>query len=109
MGQQEFDRTRFIVRKLWELKLQIYMIEKEGTQLSDGIGNVIMLMMNLYAEGIITRSFFVELEYMFDALGFLWIHHDSPPYLLYLLEKLVDELSDNRVRPPRSITAATAL
>ena len=31
----------------------------------------------------------VELEYMFDTLGFLWLHHDSPPYLLYLLEKLV--------------------
>ena len=32
----------------------------------------------------------VELEYMFDTLGFLWLPHDSPPYLLYLLEKLVD-------------------
>ena len=21
----------------------------------------------------------VELEYMFDKLGFLWLHHDSPP------------------------------
>ena len=29
MDQQEFDRTRFIVRKLWDLKLQIHMIEKE--------------------------------------------------------------------------------
>ena len=28
----------------------------------------------------------VELEYMFDTLGFLWLHHDSPPYLLYLLD-----------------------
>ena len=26
----------------------------------------------------------VELEYMFDTLGFRWLHHDSPPYLLYL-------------------------
>ena len=50
----------------------------------------------------------VELEYMFDTLGFLWLHHDSPPYLLYLLEKHVDGLSDERMRPPRS-TAATAL
>ena len=33
MGQQEFDRKRFIVRKLWDLQLQIHMIEKEGTQL----------------------------------------------------------------------------
>ena len=30
----------------------------------------------------------VELEYIFDTLGFLWLHHDSPPYLLYLLGKL---------------------
>ena len=34
----------------------------------------------------------VELESMFDTLGFLWLHHDRPPYLLYLLEKLVDGL-----------------
>ena len=38
----------------------------------------------------------VELEYMFDTLGFLWLHYDSPPYLLYLLEKFVDGLSDDR-------------
>ena len=42
----------------------------------------------------------VELEYMFDTLGFLWLHHDSPPYLLYLLEKFVDGLSDEHTRPP---------
>ena len=48
----------------------------------------------------------VELEYMFDTLGFLWLHHGSPPYLLYLLEKLVDGLFEERTRPPplRSIT-----
>ena len=28
MGQQEFYRTRFIGRKLWDLKLQIHMISK---------------------------------------------------------------------------------
>ena len=38
MDQQEFDRTRFIVRKLWDLKLQIHMIENGGTKLSDVIG-----------------------------------------------------------------------
>ena len=37
MGQQEFDRTRFIVRNLWDLRLQIHMIEKECTQISDVI------------------------------------------------------------------------
>ena len=31
-----------------------------------------------------------ELEYMFDTLDVLWLHHDSPPYLLYLLLKLAD-------------------
>ena len=59
MDRQEFDRTRFIVRKLWDLKLQIHMIEKEGMQLSDVIGYVITLMLHLYSEGIITRSLFV--------------------------------------------------
>ena len=59
MAQQEFDRTRFIVRKLWDLKLQIHMIEKEGTQLSDAIRHVITLMLHLYSEYIITRSLFV--------------------------------------------------
>ena len=59
MDPLEFDRTRFIVRKLWDLKLQIHMIEKEGTQLSDVIGHIITLMLHLYSEGIITRSLFV--------------------------------------------------
>ena len=51
----------------------------------------------------------VEFEYMFKTLGFLWLHHDSPPYLLYLMEKLVDGLSDDRTRPPRSTIATTTL
>ena len=59
MGQQESDRLRFVVGKLWDLKLQSHMIEKEGAQLSDVIGHVITLMRNLYSEGIITRSLFV--------------------------------------------------
>ena len=51
----------------------------------------------------------VELEYMFGTLGFLWLHRDSLPYLLYLLEKLVDGLSKERTRPPplQSITTTT--
>ena len=48
----------------------------------------------------------VELEYMFDTLGLLWLHHDRPPYLL---EKLVERLSDDRMRPPRPTTTTTAL
>ena len=49
----------------------------------------------------------VELEYMFDTLVFLWLYHASPPYLLYLLEKLVDGLSDELMKPPRSTTTST--
>ena len=59
MGQQEFDRARFIVRDLWDIELKIHMIEKEGTQLSDAIGHVITLIMHLYSDGIIKRSLFV--------------------------------------------------
>ena len=44
----------------------------------------------------------VELEYIFDILGFLWLHRGSPPYLLYLLKKLVDGLSDESMKPQRS-------
>ena len=45
----------------------------------------------------------------FDTLGFLWLHHDRPPYLLYLLEELVDGLNAERTTPPllRSITTTT--
>ena len=41
----------------------------------------------------------IELEYMFDTLGFLCLHHDSPQYMVYLLEKLVDGLTDERMKP----------
>ena len=40
MGQQESDRMRFIVGKLWDLKLPIHKIEKECAQLSDVIGQI---------------------------------------------------------------------
>ena len=59
MGQQESDRMRFVLRKLWDLKQQIHMIEKENTQLTDVIGHIITLMLDLHLEGIITRSLFV--------------------------------------------------
>ena len=59
MGQQESDCMRFVVRKLWDLKLQILMIEKEDAQLTDVIGHIITLMLDLHLEGIITRSLFI--------------------------------------------------
>ena len=52
MGQQESNCMWFIAGKLWDSKLQIYMIEKEDAQLTDVIGHV-------SSEGIITRSLFV--------------------------------------------------
>ena len=42
LGQQESDHMRFIVGKVWDLKLQIHMIEKEDAQLNDVIGHVIV-------------------------------------------------------------------
>ena len=50
----------------------------------------------------------VELEYMFDTLGFQWLHHDSPQCMIYPLEKLVDGLADERMKlAPRSTTTTT--
>ena len=57
MSPQESGHIRFIVGKLWDLKLQIHMIEKE--KLTDVIGHVILLMLDLYLEDIIPRSLFV--------------------------------------------------
>ena len=51
----------------------------------------------------------VELEYMFDTLGFLWLHQDSPQYMIYLLEKLVDGLATERRKPARQSTITTTL
>ena len=59
MDQHEFDHTRYIVQTFWDLKLQIHTIEKEDVQLSDVIGQIITLMLNLCSEGVITRSLFV--------------------------------------------------
>ena len=46
---------------------------------------------------------------MFDTLGFLWLHHDSPPYLLNLLEKLADGLCDDRMKPIHSTTTTITI
>ena len=51
----------------------------------------------------------VKLEYMFDTLGFLWLHHDSPQYMIYLLEKLVDRLANERMNPAPFSTTTTTL
>ena len=49
----------------------------------------------------------IELQYMFDTLGFLWLHYYSPQYMIYHLEKLADGLADERMKPPRSTTTTT--
>ena len=51
----------------------------------------------------------IQLEYMFDTLGFLWLHHDSPQYMIYLLEKLADGLADERMKPALRSTTITTL
>ena len=51
----------------------------------------------------------VELEYMFDTLGFLCLHHDSPQYMIYLLDKLVSWLNRERKNPAKKCTIVTAL
>ena len=33
---------------------------------------------------------------MFDTLGFLWIHHGTPQYMIYPLDKLVAWLDGER-------------
>ena len=61
MAQHEFDRMRYIVRKPFELKLQIHAIEAEPALPLpvDVIGHTVALMLDLYSEGILTRSLFV--------------------------------------------------
>ena len=51
----------------------------------------------------------VEFEYMFDTLGFLWLHNDSPQYMIYLLDKLVAWLDGERKNPAKKCTIVTAL
>ena len=57
MRQHESDRIRFIVGKLWDLKLQIHMLENECA--TDVIGHVISLMLDLYLEDIVPKPPFV--------------------------------------------------
>ena len=61
MAQDELDRMRYIVRKLFDLKLQIRAIEVEPS-LSlpvDVIGHTVGLRLDLYSESILTKLLFV--------------------------------------------------
>ena len=54
MVRHEFDRMRYIVRKLFDLKLQLHAIEAEPSLSlqADVIGHTFALMLDLYSEGI---------------------------------------------------------
>ena len=51
MAQHQFDRMRYIVRKLFDLKLQIHVIEAEPSLSlpADVIGHPVALMLDLYS------------------------------------------------------------
>ena len=53
VAQDEFDRMRYVVRKLFDLKLQLHAIEAEPSLPlpADVIGHTIALMLDLYSRG----------------------------------------------------------
>ena len=62
MVQHEYDRMQYVVRKLFDLKLQKRAIEAE-TSLpppADVVEHTIALMLDLYSEGILSRSIFIR-------------------------------------------------
>ena len=61
MAQHEFDRMRYVVRKLFDLKLQLLEIEAEPSLPlpADVIEHTIALMLDLYSERILSRSLFI--------------------------------------------------
>ena len=54
-----FDRMRYIVRKLFDLKLHAIEAEPPLPLPAGVIGHTGALMLDLYSEGILTRSLFV--------------------------------------------------
>ena len=61
VAQHEFDRMRYVVRKLFDLKLQPHVIEVEPSLPlpADVIEHTIALMLDLHSEGILSRSLFI--------------------------------------------------
>ena len=61
LAQHEFDRMRYIVRKLFDVKLQIHAIKVEPSLPLpvDVVGHTVALMLDLYSEGILPRTLFV--------------------------------------------------
>ena len=71
MAHHEFDCMQYIVRNLFDLKLQIHAIEAEPSLPlpADAIGHTIALMLDLYSEGILTRSLFVYVPFVVCCKG----------------------------------------
>ena len=61
LAQHDFDRMRYVVRKLFDLKLQIHAINaKPSLPLPvDVIEYTTALMLDLYSESILPRSLFI--------------------------------------------------
>ena len=59
MTQEKFDRQRFVALKAWNLKVQLDLIEKGCTPMSDVIAQVVSFMLDLYLEDVIPKSLFV--------------------------------------------------
>ena len=57
--QHEFDRMRYVVRTLFDLKLQLHAIEASLPLPADVVEHTIALMLDLYSEGILSRSLFI--------------------------------------------------
>ena len=59
--QHEFVRMRYVVGKLFDLKWQMHAIEAEPSLPlpADAIEHTIALMLDLYSEGILSRSLFI--------------------------------------------------
>ena len=59
LDDRGYQHQRYIVPKLWDLKLQIHMQEKEDARLSDVIGHIVSLLLDLYLENVISKSIFI--------------------------------------------------
>ena len=85
VAQHEFDRVRYVVRKLFDLKLPLHTIETDPSLPLpvDVIEHTIALMLDLYSEGILSRSLFNLCVYSFAvAIG------GSPPSLTNIKTRL---------------------
>jgi len=52
-----YNRYRYYIQKLWDLKLQIYKYRYELTL--DTVDHIIGLILDLYSEGLITKTLFI--------------------------------------------------